>query len=633
MSSDWEPEPIDDLNPRQQSGDLKEDKQLHHRQYYYHHDNSNNTEYHHQHNQQLFDRHQNDNSLNHNYNHSPHNHDPYSQYNTSHNEHNDNNATKVSYDEQYDTNQRPFLSTNINNSYQYTSNYHNGTDERTSTSRSHTNGEKRRHFEVTETQCSAVDSGVTNSQDFSFVTTPLIMQVLNDEKMRLAASIRRTKEEAAATQSGEGNTLNENDSRNGGLGKIWTKSRKLSTLLRTDPRLVSFMGMMPEIHSTLSFGDHFEKYREDAEKAGDGARPGVDGFPGRKDLERFLKRGHEVDKNGLYPIHEACLKYPHNAKLIGMMIRSTPKCTGYQVRRMTNQNLGHKSFSDPVIVESNSRQPLKKRKSEGLLILPDRFSSGGKEERQEGGSRQVKDNHDHLIGMYPMHICIANSASIEVMKLLARANPKALSSPDANGMVPLSLAFRYHRSVETEYFNEMVHLLLAANSSAAKVLDARSNSSLHYACMTYIQAGGLRWRPRSGSLSTNSITESSSSSAAGLLLSSTESQAKIASSLRNSNAERDRIMSVDNSHNSKMESKSMSTSSSRPNSNRVIPFEILKMLTEANPNAIHIRNFNGHTPLDLAESSGEVDDISITFLQNIAYGVEEDVEEPPLNLF
>lgn len=57
------------------------------------------------------------------------------------------------------------------------------------------------------------------------------------------------------------------------------------------------------------------------------------------------------------------------------------------------------------------------------------------------------------------------------------------------------------------------------------------------------------------------------------------------------------------------------------------------MLTEAFPDAIHLRNFNGHTPLDLAESSGGVDDISITFLQNIAYGVEEDVEEPPLNLF
>ncbi len=466
------------------------------------------------------------------------------------------------------------------------------------------------------------------------------------------ASIQSGKKEAESAQNGNIH------SQRGRLG-----GTKLRTLLRTDPTLASLIATMKP--QTLSFGDQFEFYRHHTDLDHDCAKPGSNGFPGNEELERFLKRGHEADENGLYPIHEACIKYPQNAKLIGMMIRSAPKCTEYQVKRRIqlslrrrslseptikesytntihplkkrkseglraaskstgyevkqrpppNSNLPRRSLSDPAFKKSNTLRPQKKRKSERLLLdIPEAVTSTGREL-----SGQTKNDHlNFLVGMHPIHICVANGASMEVLKLLVRANPEVLSSPDANGMVPLSLAFKYHWSVKTEYFYEMVNLLLlTANPDAAKVPDLRSNTSLHYACMTYIQAGGLRqWHPCNRSAS--SVTES---------MSSTSHQVNIPAN------ENDCTNSC-NSQKRKMQSSPFSSMPSpKTNSKRIIPFEIIRGLTEAYPDAIHLRNFNGHSPLDLAESNGEVDDSSITFLQNIAYGVEQDVEEPPLNFF
>ncbi len=57
---------------------------------------------------------------------------------------------------------------------------------------------------------------------------------------------------------------------------------------------------------------------------------------------------------------------------------------------------------------------------------------------------------------------------------------------------------------------------------------------------------------------------------------------------------------------------------------------LLKRLVEAYPAAVHERNFNGKTPLDLAQAGGLADDDAISYLQEMAYHESDDavIEAP-----
>jgi len=306
------------------------------------------------------------------------------------------------------------------------------------------------------------------------------------------------------------------------------EAKKVETQQIVDENLPSFnytrraaaTVLSTTIDPFLSLGSKFESH-------------GKDVFPPKEELSHFVKKGYEMDEYGFYPIHKACIKYPQNAKLIGTMIRSLPKSSRFQVN----------------LIERSRKRKLKSLSSSRI-------------------DNEISQNLIFFNGMYPVHIAIANAASLEVIKLLVRAEPSVLSIPDSNGMVALSLAFRfYHKlsKIDAEYFNDIVTLVLAANISAVNVCDIRMNTPLHYACMT---------------LSRNSGSEMKN----GIIL--TEKNRKI------------------------------------------ISFTLLQRLVEANTSAIHQRNLNGNTPLELAESTGNFDDECISYLQRIAYN-DEDVEEAP----
>jgi hypothetical protein len=61
---------------------------------------------------------------------------------------------------------------------------------------------------------------------------------------------------------------------------------------------------------------------------------------------------------------------------------------------------------------------------------------------------------------------------------------------------------------------------------------------------------------------------------------------------------------------------------------QIIP-KFIKKLASLNPDAIHQRNFNGSTPLDLLQyGGGVVNDELLTFLQELAFE-DIDVEDIP----
>lgn len=269
--------------------------------------------------------------------------------------------------------------------------------------------------------------------------------------------------------------------------------------------------------------------------------------PSQHILKRFLEKGREVDDCGLNPIHRACIDYPNNAKLIGMMLRILPSCVEFQAKKV------------------------------------------------EGSDCAMKKGTKRFIsGMYPIHIAIVNNASMDVIKLLVRANPHVLSRPDINGMVPLSLAFRVRdKSVDMEHFNNMLVFLLASNPGAAKVADNRQNTPLHYACMTLIHPGGLKQQQqmRQDDQSMNKINVNEAAS--------TIQKQKI-----------------------RFASQQCRISSNNRNPGH-ISFEIISKLLEANPQAATQQNFDGNTPLDLAQVSGNLDDQSMALLQKSAHQYEE----------
>ena len=319
-------------------------------------------------------------------------------------------------------------------------------------------------------------------------------------------------------------------------------------------------------------------------------------LPTKEELKHFVKRGRELNEEGFFPIHQACLKFPQSAKLIEIMLKVLPESSGFQVQSDFNDTINY-----PTQKKLLQRSSIKSKSSRNKRGLHSNSSSLCSLESSGAGSNfsNQEENPSFFNGMYPIHIAVVNSASIPLITILSQSNPRILSCPDAQGMVPLSHAFRWQcneslKHESRQQFYEMVKILLSTNPKATKTHDARRMTPLHYAC----RSDALFPRSR-------------------------KRQKSIFKRIR-----RDAGLSCDNSTEFEIPVINFNCSESSNNDDgESIELNILKKIIEANPDAIKFRNFHGETPLDLAERNENIDDEAITYMHKIAYGEEEIVED------
>lgn len=185
-------------------------------------------------------------------------------------------------------------------------------------------------------------------------------------------------------------------------------------------------------------------------------------------------------------------------------------------------------------------------------------------------------------GQYALHIALCNNPSLEVIQVLLQASLGTLSLSDCHGMIPLSLALcHYNKTTRRKDMQAIIELILRSNPKAALVADKKFNLPLHYACMIsseVMKKSTNAYSPKKATRrsSTDSITASSN------LIS---------------------------------ELLELGVSSSDEFLEKVI-----KKLIKHNPDAIHAVNFNGNTPLDIAQNrSGVVTDKIVNLLQEYAF--------------
>jgi len=189
---------------------------------------------------------------------------------------------------------------------------------------------------------------------------------------------------------------------------------------------------------------------------------------------------------------------------------------------------------------------------------------------------QEAPTSDFLVddGQCAIHIALSNDPSVDVIKLLMDSSIVTLSISDCNGRLPLSLALRHFNSTtRNKDMERILDLLIAANPQAVFTADNRMNTPLHYSCM---MSGETKVSRQSTGFSLiYGVSDLSCSCSA-----------------------------------------------------QTVP-KLIKKLASLNPAAIHQRNFNGSTPLELLQSrGGMVNDELLTFLQELAFE-DTDVEEAP----
>lgn len=163
--------------------------------------------------------------------------------------------------------------------------------------------------------------------------------------------------------------------------------------------------------------------------------------------------GKQPNSEGMCPIHIACRDYPTNARLIGTML-----CTSPGVGRL-------------VIGRGSS--------SVGAQVMNRRASLSSTNSGESSRSNSIV-----MEGSYPIHIALAYSANVDVVKLLVRQNPELLIKGDGTNRVPLSIAFSHGASLD------VLDLLLGMNPNAAAIPDLRNNFPLHLACARRMGGGG-----------------------------------------------------------------------------------------------------------------------------------------------
>lgn len=220
----------------------------------------------------------------------------------------------------------------------------------------------------------------------------------------------------------------------------------------------------------------------------------------------------------------------------------------------------------PTKVSRNSKY----RKRRSIDLIPSEHSS--------------EEKIDFLVddGQYALHIALCNNPSLEVIQVLLQASLGTLSIPDNQGMIPLSLALcHYNKTTRRKDMQAIIELMLRSNPKAALVADKKFNLPLHYACMIsseVMKKSTIAYSPKKAPRRSSSDSITASSNLISELL-------------------------------------ELGVSSSDEFLEKVI-----KKLIEHNPDAIHAVNFNGNTPLDIAQNrSGVVTDKIVNLLQEYAF--------------
>lgn len=110
--------------------------------------------------------------------------------------------------------------------------------------------------------------------------------------------------------------------------------------------------------------------------------------------------------------------------------------------------------------------------------------------RFQGATEQVRD------GAYPLHIAANDGASLEVLKMLIKAEPDIMFRCNKFGETPLHVALKAQRHVETKddvIDNESkVLLLVRCGPKATRCTDKNRNLPLHVAAMSGCSANAAK---------------------------------------------------------------------------------------------------------------------------------------------
>ena len=196
---------------------------------------------------------------------------------------------------------------------------------------------------------------------------------------------------------------------------------------------------------------------------------GVKGIGGPRDASwmvsailQISKVGPRVpDRDGLLPIHLACLYCPNEKKLVGNILIDNPESATFIVSPPP-ENVdveGANVNPQDVIMSLTSNALAAARKKANPSVMM-----------------------SQLQGSYPLHIALrsfgGDKVTYEVVKLLALSGPGVLTTPDLFGCVPLSIA------LQNKVGSQIIRYLLEQNKDSARVPDKDGNYPLHHACMS-----------------------------------------------------------------------------------------------------------------------------------------------------
>ena len=182
---------------------------------------------------------------------------------------------------------------------------------------------------------------------------------------------------------------------------------------------------------------------------------------------QLSKVGPKVpDRDGLLPVHLACLYCPNEKKLVGNILIDNPESATFIVNPPP-ENLdaeGPNANPQDVIMSLTSNALAAARKKANPSVMM-----------------------SQLRGSYPLHISLRSfggeKVTYEVVKLLSLSGPGVLTTPDPFGRVPLSIA------LQNKVGSQIIRYLLEQNKDSARVPDRDGNYPLHHAC---VPAGGRK---------------------------------------------------------------------------------------------------------------------------------------------
>ena len=195
---------------------------------------------------------------------------------------------------------------------------------------------------------------------------------------------------------------------------------------------------------------------------------GVKGVDGPRDsswmvsaILQLSKVGPKVpDRDGLLPVHLACLYCPNEKKLVGNILIDNPESATFIVNPPP-ENLdaeGPNANPQDVIMSLTSNALAAARKKANPSVMM-----------------------NQLQGSYPLHISLRSfggeKVTYEVVKLLSLSGPGVLTTPDPFGCVPLSIA------LQNKVGSQIIRYLLEQNKDSARVPDRDGNYPLHHACV------------------------------------------------------------------------------------------------------------------------------------------------------